>query len=484
MLKKTDPGVIAGYLEDSSNLTGGYADGVYLPDNEAEVAEALAECAANKTPLTVSAGQTGTTGGCIPFGGWLLTTQKLNKIINIDKGRKCAVVEPGVTLEALETAVAKEGLLYPPDPTEKTATLGGNVATNASGGRCYRFGATRDWIRRLKVALPDGSRIDLRRGAEIRNTKSCLPAGAVEIRKKLEILKYETPKIKCSAGYFSRPDMDPIDLFIGSEGTLGIVTEIEVALIPAIQQTFDLVAFFPAEENAVNFVFDSKAKKDPTVNFYEFFDENTLQMLKTSYPHIPAGAKAAIYVEQEITPANEKAYLDTWAALLEKRHASLDNSWLGLDAKQKEELAMFRHAIPEHINELFKQHRQIKLATDIAVPEDKFREMLKFYNDELRMTNDELMYIKFGHIGDNHLHVNLVAKKPEYFDLARSLVLKFVRKAVSLRGTVSAEHGIGKIKRDYLKEMYGESGLAEMARTKKEFDPAFILGRGNIFPAQ
>ena len=107
--------------------------------------------------------------------------------------------------------------------------------------------------------------------------------------------------------------------------------------------------------------------------------------------------------------------------------------------------------------------------------------MLAFYNSQLKTHNSELFYIKFGHIGDNHLHVNLVAKKPEYFHKAKSLVLTFIRQAVSLGGTVSAEHGIGKIKHDYLKEMYGAAGIAEMVRIKKQFDPAFILGRGNMF---
>jgi D-lactate dehydrogenase (cytochrome) len=487
MLKKTDPAIIKGYLEDSSNLTGGSADGVYLPESEAEIAEALAECAANKTPLTVSAGQTGTTGGCIPFGGWVLSTQKLNKILNIDAEQKFAVVQPGVTLDELEKAVSKEGLLYPPDPTEKTATLGGNVATNASGGRCYRFGSTRNWIRRLKIALPDGTSYNLKRGLMTANNKDEFVLPQLSFSRP----RYLAPGTKNSAGYFSAPRMGLVDLFIGSEGTLGIVTEIEVALVPALKQTFDLVAFFPTEEAAVNFVFESKSKKDATINFYEFFDENTLQMLSPSYPLLPTPCKAAIYIEQEITAGNEKAYLDSWAQLLEKHGASLENSWLGMNAKQKEDLTKFRHAIPEHINEMFKQAHQVKLATDIAVPEDKFREMLKFYNDELRracrqagMTNDELMYIKFGHIGDNHLHVNLVAKKPESLDKAKSLALSFIRKAVSLGGTVSAEHGIGKIKRDYLKEMYGATGIAEMVRIKKEFDPAFILGRGNISPAK
>jgi D-lactate dehydrogenase (cytochrome) len=485
VLTKTDPAIIKGYLEDSSNLAGGRADGVYLPESETEVAAALAECAARKTPLTVSAGQTGTTGGCIPFGGWLLTTQKLNKIINVDKERQSAVVQPGVTLDELEKAVAKEGLLYPPDPTEKSATLGGNVATNASGGRCYRFGSTRDWIKRLKIVLPDGTGYNLKRGVMTANNKDefSLPhsAPAPSSVEGFRIPHYSMPGTKNSAGYFTSPKMDLIDLFIGSEGTLGIVTEIEVALAPALRETFDLVAFFPSEEMAVDFVQASKEKHDPTINFYEYFDPNTLEMLRPAYPHIPAGAKAAIYIEQELTASNAKSYLDTWAAALEKHRAPLDNCWLGLDAKQKEELAKFRHAIPEHINEIFKAHHQIKLATDIAVPSDKFREMFNFYNAELRMRDAELFYIKFGHIGDNHLHVNLVARKPEHFELAQAIVMKFVKKAVELGGTVSAEHGIGKIKHAYLKVMYGASGIEQMVRLKNAFDPAFILGRGNIF---
>lgn len=478
VLKKTDPDIIKGYLEDSSNLTGGHAEGAFLPENESEIAEALAECNSNKTPLTVSAGQTGTTGGCIPFGGWVLTTQKLNKIINVDKELKFAVVQPGVTLEAIEEAVGKEGLLYPPDPTEKTATIGGNVATNASGGRCYRFGSSRKWIRRLKIVLPNGTSLNIKRNLINANQKNefILPYATFAIP------HYQMPQAKNSAGYFSAPGMDFLDLFIGSEGTLGVVSEVEISLVPALEETFDLVAFFGEEEKAVDFVLESKKAEDRAVNFYEFFDENTLQMLRPSYPNIPAGVKAAVYIEQEIVEENEKAYIDYWAQLLEKYGASLDNCWLGGDAKQKKELFKFRHSIPEHINELFKEHHQIKLATDIAVPEGKFKEMFNFYSQSLVPSSQVLFYIKFGHIGDNHLHVNLIAKKEEDFDTAKELVMKFVRKAVELGGTVSAEHGIGKIKHDYLKEMYGETGIKEMIRIKKTFDPNYILGQNNIFP--
>ena len=470
MLKKTDPDIIKGHLEDSSNLSGGHADGVYIPANEEEIAEAAKECNPGKTPLTVSGGETGTTGGCIPFGGWVLATRELKKIIDVDKQQRFAVVQPGVTLEEIEAAGKREGLLYPPDPTEKTATIGGTVATNAAGGRGYRFGSTRDWVRRLKVILPSGEALEIKRGQEnVPRTSYPVPT-------------YKMPNVKNAAGYYSRPDMDLIDLFIGSEGTLGIVSEIELSLIPALRETFDVVAFFPKEELAVDFVLRAKYKNDPTVNFFEYFDENTLQMLKKTYSHIPAGAKAAVYVEQEVTAENEKTYLEEWAALLEKHQASLDDCWLGMDPAQKEELAAFRHAIPEHINELFKEHKMVKLATDIAVPTDKFKEMYDFYNSSLDRRPTSLFYIKFGHIGENHLHVNLLPKNEEQKAVAKELIMKFVKKAVSLGGTISAEHGVGKIKHAYLREMYGQKGINEMVRVKKAFDPNYILGRGNIFP--
>ena len=469
MLKKTDQDIIKGYLEDSSNLSGGHANGVYIPENEQEIIEAVTESNIKQTPLTISAGETGTTGGCIPFGGWVLTTQKLNKIISVDKTNKTAIVQPGVNLEEIEKAVRQECLLYPPDPTEKLATIGGNVATNASGGRGYRFGSTRNWIRGLRIVLPSGEVLNLKRGVKAPNPQLPTP-------------NYIIPSTKNSAGYYNKPGMDLIDLFIGSEGTLGIVSEIEIALNPRLNETFDIVAFFPSEELAVKFVLEAKTKKDQTVNFFEYFDANTLQMLKKTYSHIPSMAHAAVYIEQEVTTENEATYLDVWTELLEKFKSPMDECWLGMDEAKKQELAKFRHAIPEHINELFKQHNIIKMATDIAVPDNKFEEMYRFYNSQLTIHNSQLFNIKFGHIGENHLHVNLLPKTEEEKVTAKKIILDYVRKAISFGGTVSAEHGIGKIKHAYLKEMYGEAGIAMMRKIKQHFDPHNILNQNNIFP--
>jgi len=466
MLKKIDQDIIKGFLEDSSNLSGGHADGAYIPENKKEIVEAIKECNSQKTPLTVSAGQTGTTGGCIPFGGWILTTQKLNKIIEINAKEKYAIVEPGVSLEQIEKEVANHHLLYAPDPTEKTATIGGNVSTNASGGRCFRFGSTRDHILGLELILPSGEILKLERDQQITNYR-------------LPITDYASPLIKSSAGYYSRPNMDPIDLFIGSEGTLGIISQIKIKLVSELKETLDLVIFFSSEEKAVNFVLQAKKEDFKNVNFYEFFDANTLQMLKAAYPHIPEKAKAAVYIEQETDLEQD---IDRWAKLIKKYGASIDDCWLGMDQAKKEELAKFRHAIPEHINELYKKHHLIKLATDIAVPNDKFIKMFSFYNSSLVISHSSLFSIKFGHIGDNHLHVNLLPKTEEEKVVAKETIMKFIKKAVDLGGTVSAEHGIGKIKHAYLKMMYGDAGIEEMRQIKKQFDPNFILGQNNIFP--
>ena len=454
MIKKTDQVIITSHLEDSSNLTGAFAEGLYLPETEQDIIKAAKECDQKNIPLTVSAGETATTGSPLPFGGWILNTQKLNKIIEINKDDKFAIVQPGVTLEEIEKEVGKVGLLYPPDPTEKTATIGGNVSTNASGGRSYRFGPTRNWIRRLKVVLASGEILNLKRGAP--SPQHLVP-------------NYTMPQVKNSAGYFAKPGMDLIDLFIGSEGTLGIISEVEIALVPALGATIDLVAFFKSEEEAVDFVLTEKAKQDKAINFFEYFDENTLQMLKKSYPNIPASAKAAVYIEQE---SNDPTY---WAEKL------TGDVWLAVEAKQKQELHAFRHAVPEHINELYKKYGSIKLASDIAVPTNKFKEMYNFYTQALGPSPQPLFHIKFGHIGENHLHVNLLPKSEEDKKVAKEIILEYIKKAVALGGTVSAEHGIGKIKHDYLYILYGGAGINEMKRIKKIFDPNGILGKGNIF---
>ena len=223
-----------------------------FPENSAQIAEILRAATRDQTPVTVSGAGTGTVGGRVPFGGIVLATDKLNhikRIAHVDDGG-VAVAEAGVVLSDLQRAVDAEGLLYPPDPTERGCFIGGNVATNASGSRTFKYGPTRKYIRRLKIVLATGEELDLRRG----NVKAAsdgsiriplLSGRVIEAR----LPSYSMPHVrKHASGYFVAPEMDAIDLFIGSEGTLGVIVEIEVGLLPKPEGLLSGVVFFSSRK--------------------------------------------------------------------------------------------------------------------------------------------------------------------------------------------------------------------------------------------
>jgi D-lactate dehydrogenase (cytochrome) len=165
--------------------------------------------------------------------------------------------------------------------------------------------------------------------------------------------------------------------------------------------------------------------------------------------------------------------------LLEQHHALVDNSWFATNEQDQAKLREFRHALPVLMNEWFARHNQRKVSTDMSVPDEAFPGMLGFYQDALGTS--ELRYTIFGHIGDNHVHVNILPQNDDEATKARAIYLQFLERAAAVGGTLSAEHGIGKLKRDYLRLFYSEDHLREMAALKRAFDPAGILGRGNIF---
>jgi D-lactate dehydrogenase (cytochrome) len=500
MLTKSQPDEIQSFLEDSSHVRGGFAERVVFPETAEEVAEVLAQAAKTGTPVTVSGAGTGTVAGRVPFGGIVLATDTLNRIKQItrdDLGGGRAIAESGVILGDFQRAVESEGLMYPPDPTERTCFLGGNVATNASGARTFKYGPTRNYVERLRIALANGEVIDLRRGKlhADRNGRIAipLPSGATI---EAQLPTYNMPQVRKNAsGYYVAPGMDVIDLFIGSEGTLGVIVEIELTLLPKPEGLLSGVAFFKSEEELLAFVRDARetslknrgsrltVREGFTTGIdaraLEYFDVESLRFLRQKYERIPEKAIGAIFFEQETTAASEDSLMSDWLSLLETNHALIDDSWFATDEHDQAKLREFRHALPVLMNEWFARHNQRKVSTDMAVPDDAFAEMLRFYQDSLRGGN--LRYTIFGHIGDNHVHVNILPRDDEEAARAHRIYQTFIRRAVDVGGTISAEHGIGKLKREYLRELYGEEHLREMATMKRAFDPAGILGRGNIF---
>lgn len=482
MITKSDQSAIKSYLEDSSNLHGGHTDKVMIPEDAAELSSLLVKCASNKTPVTISGGGTTTTGSRIPFGGIVISTEKLNRIINIDKRALSCIVEAGTTVDNLQSACGKEGLFYTSHPTEKNAFLGGTIATNASGARSYRYGATRKAVKSISMVLATGEIFKLRRGEVMlsgRNISLSLPGGRLI---EVALPSYNMPDVKNAAGYFVKDNMDLIDLFIGQEGTLSVITEAELGLElkpPEIRSCF---AFFKDEENSWAFAEDLKRRKDWKLLSVEYFSENALNLLRGKNPNVPAAARGAIFFEEEGELGKRYSAADRWLKLIEARGGSVDDTWVAMNEKEAENFTSFRYAIPEAVNEIVKASGFRKFSTDIAVPGDGFPEMMRFYRDTFR--GDRMRNVIFGHIGENHVHANALPASESELKRAKEICLNFIKKGVSLGGTVSAEHGIGKIKHEYLKEMYGDKGISEMVMIKKAFDPECILGLDNIFPKE
>lgn len=523
MLTKSDPDEIQAYLSDSSYLPSGHADRVVFPETAEDIAEILRAAARDKTPVTISGAGTGTVGGRVPAAGIVLATDKLNQIKSIahNKDGGSAVAEAGVRLADLQKFVDSEQLFYPPDPTERGCFLGGTVATNASGARTFKYGPTRKYVQRLKIVLATGDIFNLRRGelraGESGQIKIPLPSGrAIEAR----LPTYRMPHTrKHAAGYYVAPAMDLVDLFIGSEGTLGVLVEIEVALLRKPEALLSGIVFFSAEDDLLAFVQaarnrsltnrelrGSAAKPGALINkalevtdrqarplssteeesianldarALEYFDSESLNFLRQKYETIPAEAVGAVFFEQETTTATDESLMNEWLGLLEQHNALADKSWFATSEADQAGLREFRHALPVLMNEWFARHKQRKVSTDMSVPDEEFAGMLRFYQETLQPSG--LRYTIFGHIGDNHVHVNILPRNDDEAAQAREIYLQFLKRAAAIGGTLSAEHGIGKLKRDYLRLFYSEENLREMAALKRAFDPAGILGRGNIF---
>jgi len=483
MIVKTDKESFADFLSDAANFKGD-ADAVYFPESEQDFATLLKECSSKNIPVTIAGNGTGVTGARVPNGGVVAATSRLNKILEINRGGKYALVQCGVLLKDLQDEVESAGLFYPPDPTERNCFIGGTIATNASGARTFKYGPTRDYILGLKIVLADGDILTLERNqfAAVDYILEIVTDSGKNIT--LDIPRYKMPAVKHAAGYFTKENIDAVDLFIGSEGTLGVVVEAKLKLLDLPKNIFSCVQFFESESEALLFVDEARDCSHNNNNIInarglEFFDSFSLKFMKEEYPAIPNGMNAAIWFEQEFGPDNENEIVDAWTDLIDRHKGKIENAWLALNKLDYEKFKDFRHSISARVNEYCTAHGVTKVGTDTAVPVNKFHQ---FY-DYCRSTTIEagLKFVAYGHAGNCHIHLNMLPENREQYVTAKEVYGKICREAVRLGGTISAEHGIGKFKTDYLLEMYGEANILEMAKLKKQLDPHLILSPGNIF---
>ncbi len=455
----TDPAVLEGYLTDASN-TRGRADALVRPRSTAEVAEIMRSCQARGVPLTVCAQRTSTTAGPVPDGGILLSMERLDRVHGLDD------VDGGVILGALQREIEASGSLFPPDPTSRNeCTVGAAIACNASGARSFRYGPTRPWVSALEIVLPTGEILWADRDTPI-------PASWPRV-------SWSPPSIKTAAGY--EPANNLLDLMIGQEGTLGVITRARLRLAPLPVGVVSLFAFFPDTPTLLAFVTRARdGARRPGVpsepgaldpRALEYFDRACLDLVRSRVPDIPADAQGALFIEVE---HEGEPPLEAWWDALAEGGALVDHTIVAEDEQGRQRLHAVRHAVPAGVNEQVVRNGMPKIGTDFAVPDAALPEMMRAYA-EVPLPN-----VLFGHIGDNHLHLNLLPRDPGELAEAKRLYRELALRAVALGGTVSAEHGIGKIKRQLLADMVGPQVLARFHALKAALDPGWILGRGTM----
>lgn len=485
MIVKHNQDEFQNYLSDASNYQGS-AEAVYLPQSEAEVIELIKQCNRNGVRMTISGNGTGLTGARVPEGGVVVSTEKLNKIIELNPDEKYVRVQPGVILKDLQDCVEAQKLFYPPDPTERNCFIGATVATNSSGARSFKYGPTRDHVLGMRVVLPTGQTLSLER-------KQVPASGYVfsfqtdqGTQCRFTMPRFVMPQTKNASGYYCRENMDLLDLFVGSEGTLGIITEAKLRLLPLAEKTLSCVVFFKNEEDALNFIAEARIrtksvssteKAEISARGLEFFDRRALDFLRPDNPAVPENA-CAVWFEQELLE-NEEACIAAWLKLIQKHHADANQAWVAVDRKDLEKFKDFRHSISWKVNDFVARHGLRKVGTDVAVPDASFRSFYRWMIEQVE--RHKMEYVFYGHFGACHAHLNMLPKNQDEYNQAKAIYLEICSEAVRRKGTVSAEHGIGKLKRDYLLLMYGETVIRQMADLKRVFDPCCILNIGNIF---
>jgi glycolate oxidase len=438
---RSDPDLLADYGRDESDMGTTPADLVVLPRSTAEVSQVLRTARANQVPVTPCGARTGKSGGSMPLeGGIALSLERMKAIKSISVEDLTAVVEPGVVTGDLMKAVEARGLFYPPDPNSlEMCTLGGNVAENAGGPRALKYGVTRDYVLGLEWVLPDG-----------------------------EVIRVGRRTIKGVAGY------DLVGLFVGSEGTLGIATEITLQLLPrprVVQTALLVFADVRSAARAITAILAAGILP----RTLELLDEVAVRAVDGKGFNFPPGTGSAVLAEVD---GNEsEAVFAELARLGEVAEAhGAQETWLAQDESQREKLWAARRTLSTALRALARH----KLSEDLVVPRSQIPVMI----DRCKALGADLGFIvaTYGHAGDGNLHANVLYDRAEDRSKVEGAIHRMAALAIELGGTITGEHGVGFAKRDLLVLEQGPAVIELQRRIKALFDPTGLLNPGKIFP--
>lgn len=500
----TDAEVLAAHLTDAARVPGGHTDAIAFPESEAAVAALLG----NAPHVLVIGAQSSLTGAATPRGELLLSTARLAAIGA--PARDHVVVGAGCVLADLAIELQRRGQWYPPLPTYDGATVGGTVATNAAGAATFKYGATRAWVRALTVVLASGDVLDLERGAVTASPEGHFDVVGVDGRRhRVDVPRYTMPAVaKLAAGYFAAPGMDLVDLFVGAEGTLGVVTRVTLGVVATPPAWLVGWSPCPDEAAALRLAADLRAHV-PDLAAIEYLDARAVALVhEDGVPErlrvpLPTSAGAAILFQVALDPATRAedvaaalgnpdgvdATLSALTGVL-ARHEVLATTIPALPGEAAHRAALFalREAVPIAVNQRVAiAQRTIhsalaKSGGDVVVPTDRLAELLATARSILR--DLDLDHAIWGHLSDGNLHPNVLPRRPEDGARAATAQLTIGAAAIQLGGSPLSEHGVGRspVKQALLRRLYGGDGIAAMRRVKAALDPGGILAPGVIFP--
>ena len=530
---------VAGFLEDAAHYPGGHAPAVAFPRDEAEVA-ALVRRSARVLPIGA---QSSLTGGATPMGELVLSSSRMNAVEDLGDDR--VTLQPGVALTTLREILDAAGKAYPPVPTFEGATVGGVVSTNAAGAATFKYGTTRDWVRGLTVVLASGEALDLERG-EVRAADGRFVVETAQGEIAVPAPDYRPPPVpKHSAGYHAGPDLDLVDLFVGSEGTLGVVTSVTLDVLPRRPEVCVVLIAVDGEEQAIalaarlrDISLDTRRRADPAgldVAAIEYLDRRSLELARAaeagrgSRVSIPETAGAVLLVQIELPPGttagevheqiglaasaaapagpitagevHEQIGLAASAAapagpivqlcrLLEAENL-LDRTELAApgETARAAELLALREAVPEAVNRRVAVAKRTvdgtieKTAADMIVPFSKLPDCLRLFRAAFEARG--LDHAVWGHLSDANPHPNVIPRSADDVRAGKEAILACGREVVRLGGCPLAEHGVGRnpVKQALLRLLHGDAGIERMRAVKRALDPEYKLAPGVIFAA-
>ncbi len=450
-----DEAVRRSYAADASGLTM-MPDAVARPTTREELLDVVRDARDRRTAITPAAGMSSMTAGPICDHGTILSVRGLDRILDLDRERMTARVEPGIGVADLKRRLAAEGFLFAIDPTsEEEAALGGAIACNASGARSLRYGATRRHVAGLTVAMADGEFLTVHRSRVEKNT----------------------------VGYAAI--QDPVDWFVGSEGTLGVVVEAELSLLPLPERVTGLGFPFPAEAEALAFVRAARAAMDAgriQPRCLEFLDVRSLEIVRAQEGGSGWLGEAFVYTEEEHAGDVELDF-DIWLELAEANGALTDDVLVFDDDAKIRTARLVRHAVPVTMLErgnAFSADGGRRIATDWAVPYPLLERALGVAREAAERHRVALPTV-YGHSGNGHPHQDYVARNDAEVEVVERVIWETLEQVIAMGGTVAAEHGIGKLKRKWMPLQLSPAQRAVMVGIKQALDPHGLMAPGNIW---